>query len=385
MACTGSSGVTSTGIRLASSNSINQNISSNPASSSNSVNCGPDQFGCPSDRSPDFVIKRFDTKPPFKVCIEDCDGPVDTRGLVVEVNMWANAKLKKDIDANIDYFALSSNIGFNQIMVGDIIQMDRVRLPEQMLVIGFDETNKFVRVQRGYRGTTPQPWKRSSSMKIFRILNAPAEIELVFEDIQNPDGSVEKDVLTQSCLIYEWSAEDTCLPGCYYLEFKVMKLQGVVLYTPGGQWIGATHLQADGFYYTGSSTTDSSVRLSYDSVNGIYILPDTVWEGTFHDFSGFQFTGTSHDDGSVILNKTGVGSDSDVMYNESGLVTLSAMACGTCGISDVSIIPTFTDPSLVPEDFCCVLGDGVEWVRRYPACTDGFLIQILDTPTSECL
>jgi hypothetical protein len=35
-------------------------------------------------------------------------------------------------------------------MVGDIIIVDRARLLEKMLVIAFDETNKLVRVQRGY-------------------------------------------------------------------------------------------------------------------------------------------------------------------------------------------------------------------------------------------
>jgi hypothetical protein len=191
------------------------------------VNSGcVDTFGCPPDGSgicPDFTIRRHDTKPDFKVSVEDCDGPLDLTDLILEANMWANAKLKAAIDENDTYFGLADNIGFDQIMMDDIIIMDRVRLPEHMLVTGFDETNNLVRVQRGYNGTVPSSWPKGNGMKIFRIINAPAATLMVREDIAQPDGTTETDVLIDSFLVYEWKAPDTCLPGCFYLEFKLMK------------------------------------------------------------------------------------------------------------------------------------------------------------------
>ncbi len=173
---------------------------------------------------PDFAIKRHDTKPPFKVLIEDCDGPVDLTDLVVEANMWAKAKLKKAITAADTYFQLADEIGFDQIMIGDIIIMDRVRMPEHMLVTAFDEINKFVQVQRGYNNTTASPWKKGNAMRIMKIMNGAAESQMILEDKTNVDGTIDKNILTESFLIYEWKSADVCLPGCYYLEFKVLKM-----------------------------------------------------------------------------------------------------------------------------------------------------------------
>ena len=136
--------------------SFNNRIGSSCGSASQCA----DKFGCPDNQTPDITIRRHDTKPPFKVFVEDCNGPMDFRGLVIEVNMWALARLRDNIDETCDYFRLADNIGFEQIMVGDVILMDRVRLPEMMLVEGFDEANKLVKVQRGYRDTTPSSWKK---------------------------------------------------------------------------------------------------------------------------------------------------------------------------------------------------------------------------------
>ena len=184
----------------------------------------PDKFGCSSSVCPDFTIKRHDTKPPLKVQIEDCDGPMDFTDLVIEANMWAKAKLKTAITINDTYFALADNIGFEQVMMGDIIIMDRARLPEHMLVTGFDETNNLIRVQRGYNGTQISSWKKGASLRIMKIMNATAESEMVFQDIIQIDGTTLTDQLTNSFLVYEWAAKDTCLPGCYWLEFKVLKM-----------------------------------------------------------------------------------------------------------------------------------------------------------------
>ena len=63
----------------------------------------PDKFGCIPGVCPDFTIKRHDTKPPFKVSVEDCDGPLDLAdgtnavvdpNLILEVNIWAKGRLK---------------------------------------------------------------------------------------------------------------------------------------------------------------------------------------------------------------------------------------------------------------------------------------------------
>lgn len=190
------------------------------------VNSGcPDRFGCPSNVCPDFSIKRHDTLPVFKVSVEDCDGPLDLEGddIVLEANMWANAKLKTLVSTTDTSFALADNIGFYQVMVNDIIIMDRIRLPEHMLVTAIDEDNKLIYVHRGYNGTNISQWAKGSSLRIFRMLNAPAVIEMVKEDITGPDGETQEDVLTATYLTYPWTAEDTCLPGCYWLEFKVFK------------------------------------------------------------------------------------------------------------------------------------------------------------------
>lgn len=330
-----------------------------------------DKFGCPDGICPDFVIRRHDTKPALKVSIEDCNGPMDFRGLVIEANMWALAKLKAELAEADEYFRLADDIGFEQVMVGDIIVMDRVRMPEKMLVVGFDETNKLIKVQRGYHGTTPSLWKKGTKMRIFRILGGPAESEMLFEDVENIDGTTDLDVLTESFLVYEWQPEDTCLPGCYYFEFKVLKMIEMVWYLPGGNWTGEVFQDGDGFFFTGSGSSDAAVRLSYDQVEDKYLLPHTPWAGEVNLHEGNYYTGTAHGDGSVLLDKTGIPSSSDISYNDEGVVNA------------VSLIPSFTDETLTPYYFGCVLGEGVEWVRRFPINGEGFLIKIEFSPTTE--
>lgn len=186
-----------------------------------------DKFGCDPHGTSDFCIKRHDTMPPFKVKINDCDGPMDLTGLILEVNMWARAKIKKAITYSETYIALSDNIGFDQCKQGDIIVVDQVRAPEQMLVMGFDEDNKFILVKRGYAGTIARNYKRGTGLRIMRVLNAPASTEMDKEDIPQVDGTTKKDVLVESRLVYEWQPNDTCLPGCYLLEFKLLKMTAV--------------------------------------------------------------------------------------------------------------------------------------------------------------
>lgn len=326
-----------------------------------------DKFGCPSDRCPDFVIRRYDTKPPFKVTLSDCEGSLDLEGLVVEVSMWAKGRLKAAITAEDEYFALADGVGFEQIMIGDIILMDRVRMPEYMLVTGFDEDNLLVQVQRGYRTTTPSKWKKGTSLRIFRIMDAQAQTEILTEDIRRPDGVTETDVVTSASVVYEWSAADTCLPGCYWLEFKVIKMLDAIFYLPGGAWTGEHNVDDDGVYWTGTTNDDGSVRLSYDSVDDEYVLSTDHWTGEYHLYSGSYYTGTDHSDSSVVLSRTNAED-----------VTVSALAA-----SSTSIVPSFVGEGLTPADYGCILGAGVEWIRRFPLGDEGFLIKIVDTYTRE--
>ena len=261
------------------------------------VGCGGsdgcvDEFGCVDGQCPDFTIRRHDTKPPFKVDIEDCDGPMDLTDLVLEINMWAKGKIKTAIDETDTYFALADAIGFQQIMVGDTIIMDRIRLTERMLVTGFDESKRLVQVQRGYNGTEPQEWKKGHALRIMRSINSPAQTEMVLDDVIQTDGKTLPNQITQSFLIYEWLPNDTCLPGCYWLEFKLLKMLDDIV-VPAANFVSALQ------------TTPSMTP------------------------------------------------------------------------------PSFTDPSLTPDDFGCILGEGVEWVRRYPVNAEGFLIKVTNSPTME--
>jgi hypothetical protein len=319
------------------------------------------------------MIRRHDTKPSFRVQIEDCDGPFDFEGLVIEASMWALAKLKSAITADDTYFRLADDIGFEQVMMGDIIVMDRVRNPEHMLVTGFDEENNLIRVQRAYHATTASAWKKGTMMRIFRMMGVPADSELSFDDVTEVDGTVKKDVLQASYLVYEWQAADTCLPGCYWFEFKVLKMIDTVWYLPGGYWTGDVITGNDGFFYTGLIFGDSSVRLSYDQIQNKYLIPDTNWTGALVlDADGNYYTGSIRDEGSVILNKTGIPSNDNTAYNQDGLMALA-----------MSVIPSFTDISLTPSDYGCILGEGVEWARRFPVEGEGFLIKINGSPTTE--
>jgi hypothetical protein len=197
--------------------------------------------------------------------------------------MWVQAKLKKTITVNDSYISLADGIGFEQTQVGDVIVMSRARSPEQMLVTGFDENNKLIQVMRGYNGSIVAPYVKGSSLRMFRVLNSIATTEMVKEDILQVDGTTKKDVITRSSLVYEWLPADTCLPGCYWFEFKLLKMM------------------------------DSSMMLA-----GEYSI--------------------------------------------------------STPISFISYTPSQTG---------CGMGDGVQWVQRYPTDNDGFLIKIANTFTAE--
>lgn len=245
----------------------------------------PQTDGCIPGVCPDFMIKRHDTKPSFKILMEDCDGPMDLTGLVLEASMWAKAKLKKDLLPEENFFSLADNIGFQQVMVGDIIIMDRARTPEKMLVTAFDEQNSLIQVQRAYHGTIAQKWKKGSPLRIMKFIGNTAITEMIYHDVLEIDGTTTEDVLGESFFVYEWNSSDTCLPGCYYFEFKLIKM------------IEEENVQS---------------AATYDE----------------------EF------------------------------------------ISSISFTPSNTD-------FGCEKPTGIDWIRRFPSDSEGFLIQILDSPITE--
>lgn len=184
-----------------------------------------DQSGCPDGIKPDFCIKRNSTAPSFKINVEDCDGVVDlTQNFGLQVNIWTLAKLKRSIEDSDVEISFADNIGFDLVKENNVILMSRARDPEKMLITGFDEDNKTITVQRGYDGTQAQNWSKGTSLRVFRVLNGEANIESVIEDITQEDGTVLKDQLTQTFLVYDWSEESTSLAGCFWLEFKLTEL-----------------------------------------------------------------------------------------------------------------------------------------------------------------
>ena len=279
----------------------------------------PDQYGCVKGVCPDFTLRRHDTKPAFKVKMEDCDGPMDLTGLVLESTMWAKGKLKKPLAVTDTYFALADNIGFHQIMVGDIIIMDRSRLPEHMLVTGFDEDNYLVLVERAYHGTTAQKWKKGTPLRIMKFIGATSQTEMLYQDIIEMDGTTTENSLVDSFFVYEWGPNDTCLPGCYYLEFKLIKMLDAV-------------------------------------------VPD---EPT--DLDG---------DGDIDI----VFSPSTITWTPSEIV-LPDITPSPSTISGTNIVPSFISDT--PSTLGCGVGAGVDWVRRFPVDSEGFLIKIMDSPTAE--
>lgn len=210
-------------------------------SNNNNSTCS-DQCGCPSGICPDFLIRRYDTKPDYRVLMEDCNGPMDLTDLILESTMWAKSKLKTNITSTDTALSLADNIGFNQIIVGDMLIIERTRGSEKVLVTSFDENNKLVYVDRGQDGTTAQDWSRGNPIKIVKFMNRPAKVEMVYEDILEIDGTTTQNVLQESYFIHEWSLPETDAPGCYYLEFKLM-----TQVSAPDQWIRRFPADKEGF------------------------------------------------------------------------------------------------------------------------------------------
>lgn len=172
-----------------------------------------------------FSIKKNDTRPSFRVSVEDCeDFDWEDENLVLKYNMWFKAKLKNDIikTDNVIYFA--DNLGFDKIIENDIIFLETNRRQEQMLVLGIDESNKSIQVQRSYNSTSEEDWKKGSDLKIFRVLEQDAEIEVLLEDVTQTDGTILENQISDVFFVVNWDVDSTKTSGCYFLEFKLKKI-----------------------------------------------------------------------------------------------------------------------------------------------------------------
>lgn len=205
--------------------------------------CG-DSGGCP--QTPDFCMKRHDTRPSFRVSINDCGGAIDLtdQNLVLEASMWFDAKLKSSVEDDATVISFADNLGFEKVLVGDYIFVDRARSVEKMIVSSIDEVAKTVAVQRAQGGTTAQPISKGTPLRIFRFVDSPAEIESVFEDVMRVDGdSVEE--LSDTVLVFNWSGNQTSLSGCYKMEFKLMMLSPS---TAEIEWVKRFPANSEGFF-----------------------------------------------------------------------------------------------------------------------------------------
>lgn len=198
--------------------------------------------GC--SKTPDFCIKRNDTRPSFRISVSDCDGVVDLtdENLVLEASMWFETKLKNNIENSATVIQFADNIGFDQILIGDVIIVSRPRNPERMLVTAIDESAKSVTVQRGYSSSSAQVWPKGTSLKIFRFLDAPADIESVFDDVTQLDGSVQNE-LVETFMVFNWQNNHTSLSGCYFFEFKLIMISN----SSDVLWTKRTPMNDNGF------------------------------------------------------------------------------------------------------------------------------------------
>lgn len=170
----------------------------------------------------DFVIKRNSTQPSIRLKIYDCDGgPIDLTNKEVTASMWANAKLKRDINENSFEVSLADNIGLNTVIPDDILLLKNSYNHELVQVSSI--VNNTLMVTRGYFDTNPTSWKRGTGIKIIKIMNSGATFDLVKEDVMKLNGTIEKNVLVESYLVYNWFVDDTRVPGKYYFEFKVIE------------------------------------------------------------------------------------------------------------------------------------------------------------------
>jgi hypothetical protein len=147
--------------------------------------------------------------------------PLDLTGKEITASMWANAKLKKDISDSDTEILFADNIGLNSVIPEDVLLLKSSSDHELVQVSSIENNN--ITVTRGYFDTTSINWKKGTNIKIIKIMNSSATYDLVKEDVMKLNGTVEKNVLVESYLVYNWFVDDTRVPGEYYFEFKVIE------------------------------------------------------------------------------------------------------------------------------------------------------------------
>lgn len=416
---------------------------------------------------PDFTIKRYDTNPAVRISVEDCSGIMDLTdpNLVVEVNMWTKSFLKKTILSVENKILLANDIGFNQLLIGDLLFFDHPRTPEYMQVISVDENTKEITVLRGLNNTAANTWKKGTTFYIYRIISSLGGIELVYDDIINITGNVIKDQLIQSNLIYNWNQNDTMLSGCYWMEFKLMKVipqnsklffnfDSILQYNIGSDSIFITkdlELSSYEFDYKNSILEIESNLSLYDYIfisesDDIKIVESPDDEGNILIIPNINLDESI----SIIpILDQGDNSVSVSVYDTNGISLINATQPGTeiktlgyikyrdeivgnyhagsvdnnfkiefndkadsliikSVINQISYINISSAPktktrvcNIKLKEFNSELQDnvkiyigintipsvqnleGVEWVRRFPNCGDGFVVKVVNSVTKE--
>jgi hypothetical protein len=370
---------------------------------------------------PDFTIKQHDTRPSFKAEITDCDAPIDLAELVIEASMWANAKLKCNISADETKIQFADNIGFQQLNYDTIIQVGEGRLFERMLIDQINDVDSTVTVFRGQMDTGSYPWKKGTPVKLMRFLNNPARGELVYGNIDQPDGTIINDVLVTSLLMYDWLPQDTCMAGVFYFEFKILKLGSVptpcsgsltvvpapivgnralpplngmpTFMPPGG---GAQTACTSGgpvdysIYvppvrpYVSCDRCISAEQYFKENVSGNIVpsptVPPQYWPANYSPplpggYVTEQVAQPVYMPHSVpIPNVQNTGMVQTPYGN--GLTPDYYSCCNGCW-------PPPWNPPVSQINYHCGMGPDVEWVRRFPTNKPGFVIEIYPSPTAE--
>lgn len=429
-------------------------------------NCGSSD-NCPANVIPDFSIKRFDTNPSLRVQLSDCDGVMDVSdpNLVVEINMWTKSKLKKNIISTDTTITFADNVAFNQILIGDIIYIDHPRNPEYMQISSIDEDLKIISVLRSVNSTISSSWKKGTILYIYRIISGIGSIETVHQDLISITGSVEKNQLVESNLVYDWSKNDTLTSGCYWLEFKLMKIipqnsaifsnfDSVIQYNVGSEptLISPDIILIDSNFNYKSSTfyleskssaydyfiikEDENIKIELESDNaglitivpivyenetvsiiplldegistisvsvyeneGISIIPSIQPNMEIKTFGrikykgqdiGYFVAGDSSQPLTISFNDFADQFSVQYVLSRLAIVNLSSspqLWTRTLTYKLKNNLNIFSDSINFYVGFNSIPSvqnlEGIEWIRRFPSCGEGFLIKVVNSITKE--
>lgn len=365
----------------------------------NRYGCGGQSYSCPQ-----FTIKQHDTRPSFKVDVTDCNAPIDLTNLVIEASMWANAKLKCNLTAETTVIQFADNIGFQQINYDTIIQAGDGRLFERMLIDKINDVDNTVTVFRGQMDTLAVPWKRGTTVKLLRFLNNAALGELVYGNIDEPDGTIINDALLVSLLIYDWKPSDTCMAGMYFLEFKIMKMTDIpmpcsgyvetVMAPPAGNrnlpplnGMPTFMPPLGGAAYPWTSG-NSGQGLDY-SINVPRVIPQVSCNTCISEEDYIKQIVHVRDEvvDNLPIPPTPINPSQQTMGLAAGntqfsyIPSTSVTSSGCCG--GTGCWPPPWTPPVSHINYHCGMGQDVEWVRRFPTNQPGFLIEIFPSPTAE--